>query len=147
STPDATHNLINDATQVRLVRETRVDRKNLSVALDVDAVGTIHHDLSDLIVAQQGFERPMPQDFIGHFLRDPCPVSNGKRRFLATQHCLQGAAHLGGKFTLRQVRIIEPRPKSVDQGLMYSTLHLCKRIPLPAMRGASRGDLARSRSL
>src|SRR5690606_27041754 len=74
ATPDPTDDAIDDAAQVRLVAELRVDRVDPALTLDVDAVRPVDHDLSDLGVPKEGLDRAMAEDLIRDFLRDPGSV-------------------------------------------------------------------------
>ena len=56
------------------------------LALDVDLIVPVDHDLGDLGVAQVGLERAVAEDVVGDLLRDPRPVaprSSGSRRAAA----------------------------------------------------------------
>ena len=68
---DPGHDLVDDAAQVLLVDEGRVDRHDPAEPLDVDPVRAVDHDLADVRVAQQRLERPVAEDLVADLGRDP----------------------------------------------------------------------------
>ena len=56
------------AVRWRVVAETHVRQGHFAAALDEDAVGTVHHDVGDRVVGEQGFQRTEAQH-VGHQLR------------------------------------------------------------------------------
>ena len=111
--------------------EVRVDRVELAVALDVDRVGAVDHDLGDLAVAQQRLQRAVAEDLVGDLLGDPRPVGERQRRFLGVDHVLEGLTDLGLELVLVQVRVVaagDPGSRAAPGG----------RSPSPWQRGPGR---------
>ena len=65
---DLTHDLVDDPAQVRLVDEAGRRALDLAVALDVDLVGPVDHDLGHLGVLEIGLDGPVPEDVVGDVL-------------------------------------------------------------------------------
>ena len=66
----------------------------------------------------------MAEDLVGDLLGDAGAVGVRERRLLRVDGLLQRLAHLGGQLGLRQVRVVEPRPEVVDEGLVHAALDL-----------------------
>ena len=66
---DLRDDLVDDPQQVRVVDEGRVGALDLAVALDVDVVVAVDHDLGDGVVAQQRLERAVAEDVVGDLAR------------------------------------------------------------------------------
>ena len=63
--------LVDDPQQVlRRRRSRRSVRVELAVALDVDRVRAVDHDLADGVVAQERLERPVAEDVVGDLAGD-----------------------------------------------------------------------------
>ena len=138
---DPTDDLVDDAAQVRLVGEPRVDRVDLARPLHEDVVRAVDHDLGDLRVTQQRLERAVAEDLVGDLLRDPGAVGVRERRLLGVDRLLERLPHLGGELGLGKVRVVEARPEAVDERLVHAPLDLAERVgdapalPLAVLRG------------
>ena len=62
---DLADDLVDRATQVRLVREGGAGLDELAAALDVDVVEGVDHDLGEVAVAQQRLQRSVAEDVVG----------------------------------------------------------------------------------
>ena len=70
----------------------------------------------------------MAEDLVGDLLGDARAVGVRERRLLGVDGLLQRLAHLGGQLGLGQVRVVEPRPEAVDEGLVHAALDLGERV-------------------
>src|SRR5262249_47849851 len=73
------HDPVDDPAQVVLVGERGVDRVDLPEPLDVYPVPRVDHDLGDVGVAQQRFDRAVAQDLVDDLLVRLGPVGGGER--------------------------------------------------------------------
>ncbi len=62
------HDAARDVAQVRLVEKGNLGRQDLAVALDVNLVGPVDHDLRDGRVVQEPLDRPVAKDVVAHAL-------------------------------------------------------------------------------
>ena len=77
-------------------RSCTAPRSSRPVALDEDAIGTVHHDLGDRRVGEQRLERAEPADVVDAARRARRrPVAARERRLVA-QHVARAGAQLGG---------------------------------------------------
>src|SRR5439155_8554201 len=90
--PDPGHDAVDDPAQVRLVGELGVHNGQPPAALDEDAAGAVHHDLAHGRVAQQRFDRAVPEDLVGDLAGDPGPVPARERRLVAGQQVVDHLA-------------------------------------------------------
>jgi hypothetical protein len=55
-------------------------------ALDINPIGTIHHDLRHAVVPKQGFQRPKPEHLVDNLLDEPIAIlSNAPDLFLGQE--------------------------------------------------------------
>ena len=66
--------LVDDAAEMRLVREPDGRLVQLSSALDPDVVGAVAHDLGDRVVREQALERPVAEDVVEDLGRQPVAI-------------------------------------------------------------------------
>ena len=82
---------------MRVVDERDRGRLDLAVALDVDLVVVVDHDLGDRVVAKQGLERPVAEDVIRDLARDLAPFLAGQRGAVDRELLGDDAQHLLGQ--------------------------------------------------
>jgi hypothetical protein len=137
---DRPQDLVDDVQHVRIVAEGRVRPMDDAVALEVDAVPGVDHDLGDGRIAQQRLERAQPEHLVGDLRGQAQPV-------LSAQIAVgQGEPFFGGLLDRSPRRRAEAqvadellRVELVDQLLV----HACLQLHL----GLVAHDAARARSL
>jgi hypothetical protein len=100
---------------VVLVDERRLDGVDASEALDEDLVRSVDHDLGNVGVAQQGLDRPVPEDLVEQFRGDPGRVRDGQRRVVSRQHVVDGVPHLLLEHGVGGAVVIELRTEDGQQ--------------------------------
>ena len=96
---DLRHDLVDDAAQVRLVREADGRLVELAAALDPDVVRAVAHDLGDRLVREQTLERPVAEDVVEDLRREPLAVLAGDAGLV-----VQKPAHVRGHAVAELVR-------------------------------------------
>ena len=107
---DLRHDLVDDAAQVRLVREAHGRLVELAPALDPDVVGAVAHDLGDRVVREQALERPVAEDVVEDLRREALAVLAGDAGLV-----VQEPAHVRGHAvagSLRSTAMLKLRPSS-----------------------------------
>ena len=135
---DPGHDLVDGAAQVALVGEGRVHRVQQAVALDVDLVVAVDHDLGYVRVAQVRLQRPVAEDVVRHLLRDAHPVGRGHRASRRAAAPPAASGHPLFQLVLVDVRVVELRPERLQQRLVHAALHRAERVGV-AGRAAGRG--------
>src|SRR6266702_556311 len=136
SSTDPGNDLLDGAAQVSLVGERRRDGIDPAVALDVDLVEPVDHDLGDIGIAQVRLERTVAEDLVGDLLRDPRPVGDRQRRLVPLQHGLQRLGDLQLKLLLVDVGVVQLGAEHFEQGLVDAALDRRERINRPACPAA-----------
>ena len=86
---DITHDLVDDTAKVRLAQESSLRVLDLPLALYVDAVGSVHHDLTHLGVIQVRLNRAVAKDVVGNVLAQSGPVCQRQRSGFVGQRGLE----------------------------------------------------------
>jgi len=94
---DLRDDLVDDPHDVRLVDEANVAQLELAVALDVDAVVGVDHDLGDRVVAKQRLDRAVAEDVVGQLADDLAPLLACERRPVEGELLRHGTVDLVGK--------------------------------------------------
>ena len=76
---DLRDDLVDDAHHVRVVDEADVRALELAVALDVDLVGRVDHDLRHAVVTQQRLDRAVAEDVVRQLADDLAALLAGQR--------------------------------------------------------------------
>jgi hypothetical protein len=118
------HDLVDGATQVRLVVEPGVDRVDLARPLDPHRVVPVDHHLGDVRVPEERLDRAVAQDVVGDLLRDARPVGHRQRGLLAGEHLLQRDAHLLLELGLGEPGVVELRTEGLQQLLVDLALEI-----------------------
>ena len=68
---------VDDAQDVLVVEERRVDAQDLAAALDVDVVGAVDHHLGDGLVVEERLDRAEARDVVDQLLDQPLALQRG----------------------------------------------------------------------
>ena len=91
------------------------ERVNLALALDVDLVGVVHHDLADLLVGEEGLERPEAERLVEH-VGEQLLAIDVRRELLVRLHLVDDVADrlLGAAPQLLVAEPVHVQPAQVE---------------------------------
>ena len=109
--PDLADDPGDDVAQVGVPDEGDPCELQLAVALNVDMVRPVDHDLGDRRVSHQAFDRAVPEDLVGDDLAHLCGLLDRHGGPLAPERRLHDSLDPGPQFLRVDDRVVEDRPQ------------------------------------
>ena len=125
---DLRDDLVDDATQVRLVGEADGRLVEASLALDPDVERAVDHDLGDAVVGQEPLERAVAEDVVGDLGGEPLAVVSRAIPGSAPSCAVMSAVTRSRSAVRVDVRVEELRAELADDGEVDPVLDLGERI-------------------
>ena len=95
--PDLRHDARRDAHNVGVVAEDDVGELELALALDIDLVRAVHHDVGDAVIGEKLLERPQPQHVVEQHGDEEALLGLVELDFLLDQDLGRSRRRVGGR--------------------------------------------------
>ena len=89
--------LLDDLAELALVDEVGLGPLDLAVALDVDLIDAVAHDLGDVRVVEQGLQGTVAQEIRSNLADELCPLGRRQRHLGGPQGLVEMAGHERGE--------------------------------------------------
>ena len=123
SPADLRHDLVDDPQEMGVVGERRRRPLDLAVALDVDPVEGVDHDLGHGVVPEQRLQRPVAEDVVGD-LADDAPPLLARERGAVERELLRDLAQDALGEVLARLGREQVRAELRDAGVVDPSLQL-----------------------
>src|SRR5256714_13138398 len=129
---------VGDAHDVLVVWKGCLGPPELALALDVDLLGAVDHDLRDTLVVEQGLDGPKAQDVGDDLLEQTHAVGAGQLRALRVEDRVEELLDLLAH--LVRLREVDVGANLGDQFVLHARAQLGELIRVALYRPAERGD-------
>ena len=121
---DPRHDLVDRPPEILLALELGLRLVDLAPALDVDRERPVHHDLGDLRVADERFERPQAQDVVPDLLDDVGLLLDRERYLFLSEKLAQTGVDQSTKVAVRHRIVVQARAEHFDESFLHPVAHL-----------------------